>query len=495
MNYLSLLAIYTLFHVIIEKELISRATLDLSSVGKNFFGVFVTLTRNPDSKVHGCVGNWSSTFEKMSSETLVNWVKKLVLDARHRDQRRFQFSKDVNEDVSTNLTISLMLLPFYKVDTYTGMIEDTKKFRNEEYGLIFQSKNGQRATYLPDVFSNETWENVSTSLMNKAGITSREQGTYYAYNTLTIQVNVYDLLFSLSGKYFLEREVASFYDKYFDDFIPYEFNSKTKKAIIDKTESVRNSGCLLNVIHLSEKFKGELSWVDKPVLQNLDYYFKQWYLYKEEFTQASIFLLQAYSCLFNQGVNVENRISMIEEGLYDALLTLEPQFALGEAVSTLAPLVNTSTPVKNVSKLLKACKLMRSRLNTNPRLDLVFELNWQSQSAHKMLNLVMSRFPKYVPFFQSFVLELSEMVLSIVEDTFPDTLETNYLVVIYECLCHLEACLILSGKKVPDKLKEHKLSFYTTLLETRRGYNGLFYFKDKPVARLDLIGHTLLINC
>lgn len=490
MNYLSLVAVYTLFNVFIQKEIISRANLEVSKCEKKPFGVFTTLTRDPHSAVHGCIGNWSPNFEKISSSKLVNWVKKIVLDARYRDQRRLQFSKDINEDLSTNLTITIMLLPLYPVNTYTGVLSDGAIFRNEDYGLIFQSENGERATYLPEVFLNETWENISKSLMHKAGLKSREEGKYYAYKTMTIDVNVYNLLFSVIGKYFLELEISAFYNKYFDDFIPYEFNSKSRKVIVDKSESVRNAGCLLSVIHLSEKFKGMLNWVDKPVLENLDYY------YKEDLAQTNIFLLEAYTCLFKKGVKfVKNRISLIENKLYDVLLTLEPEFALGEAVSTLAPLVNKSTSFKKVRKLFKACKLMRSRLKVSRRSqNLVFELNWQSQSVHKMLNLVLSSFPEEISFFKSFVFDLSEIMLSILDRTSPIALETNYLVVVYECLSHLEASFILCGEEVPVKLKEKKFLFYTTLLETRRGYMGLFYFKNSNVARLDLTGHALLIN-
>jgi len=494
MNYLSLLAVYSLFHIVPQQDLINSAVRDISSINKKPFGVFATLTRGSQSKVHGCIGNWSSTFKKLPTDKLVTLMQQLVLDARYKDQRRLQFPTDINQDVSTNLEITLMLLPLYPVNNYTGMIQEKKLFSNQEYGLIFQSENGQKATYLPHVFSNESWENISTSLMNKAGLSSKKQGKYYAYKTLAIKVDVYNLLFSDIGIYFLEREIAMFYDKYFDDFIPYEFNSKRKKVIVDKTQSVRNAGSLLSVLHLSVKFKDILSWVDKPVLQNLHYYFKQWYLYQQDFTQSSIFLLQAYNFLFKQGIKFfKKHISLIEEGLYQKLLTLEPQFALGEAVSTLAPLVNTNTPLDHVDKLLKACTLMRYRLQNfkKPKLDLIFELNWQCQSVHKMIHLAISRFPEHISFFHSFVLELTEMILSILENTSPDTLETNYLVVVYECLCHLESAL---GKQVPVTLKQQKFLFYTTLLQTRRGYMGLFYFKNKPVARLDLTGHSLLIN-
>ena len=502
MNYLSLVAVYSLFHVFFPEELIRRSARE---VPDEPFGVFVTLTRGPHSAVHGCIGNWSAAFQKVPSGEIVNWVQQLSQDARHRDQRRFQFLKDVNEDVSTTLTISVMLLPLYLVNTYTGALPNSEWFRNEEYGLIFQSENGQRATYLPGVFVNETWNNISTSLVRKAGLTSREQGTFYAYRTLTVEVEIYNFLFSVRGLYFIEREVAAFYEKHFEDFVPYEFDARTGQVTVDKSQAVRNAATLVDVLHLSKKFGALLNWADKPVLENLNYYFQKWYSFEQDFTHASIFLLRAYTLLYNQGVDsVQKRVALLEDNLYDALLTLEPQFAMGEAVSTLASLVNAATPPEYMDKLLKACTLMRSRLETfkvsrlrrgnTQQLDLVFELNWQSQSAHKMLEVVLSSFPEQVPFFQAFVSELSEMVLSILGTNLPHTLETNYLVVVYECLCHLEKSFLLVGEPVPVTLKQQKFLFYTTLLETRRGPSGLFYFRNSTVARLDLTGHTLLIN-
>ena len=291
--------------------------------------------------------------------------------------------------------------------------------------------------------------------------------------------------------------MAAFYEKYLQDFVPYEFDSSSGQVQVDKSQAVRNAACLVDVLHLSEKFKNVLILDDKPVIQNLDYYFEQWYSYEQDLTQASIFLLKAYTLLFKKGMKaVQKRIALLEESLYDALLTLEPQFAMGEAVSTLAPLVNAATSNEHVKKLFQACTLMRSRLDTfrgsrfrRPQLDLVFELNWQSQSAHKMLEV----FPEQLPFFKAYVSELAGLLLSVLENTVPYTLETNYLVVIYECLCHLEKSFVLVREPVPDHLQQHKLLFYTTLLETRRGRFGLFYFKDSTVARLDLTGHTLLV--
>ena len=495
MNYLSLVALYSLFNVLVQDKLGSRAAADVKSLsGGKPFGVFITLTRN-SSVVHGCMGNWSVDFESVSERTVVSWVEQLAQDARWKDSRRLAFSKDLREDVSTSLEISVMQLPVIMINSTTAQLEGQNVFfNNQEYGVIVVGETGQRATFLPGVFPNETWSTISTQLLHKAGIST---GTFYAYKTFHVRFSVYDLLFSAWGTYFLQQEVAMFYQKFYQDFIPYEFDAKTGTVTVElaETASVRNAACVVDVLHLSQKFREDLNWTQKPVLQNLDYYYKQWYKYEHDLTQTSIFLLQAYTLLLRGGVkSVQKRVALLEEGLYDLLFTLEPQFAMGEAVTVLAGLVNASTPPEHVDKLLKACDFMRNRLQgvgRRKRLDLVFELNWQSQSVYSMLQLSL---PEHAPYFQAFVLELADMVLPIVSNASASALETNYLVVIYECLCTLEAALALAGYDVPVELRKQKLKFYGTLLEDRMGRFGLFYFKSGTVARLDLTGHALLIN-
>ena len=503
MNYLTLVALYALLHVFVPKPLEQRSAEEVNTaLSTNApFGVFVTLTR--DKKVHGCIGNWSTHFQPVSGATVVDWVQQVTYNARHNDSRRLQFSKDLNEDLTTEVEINIMLLPVVSVD-----LNDTSFFNNREYGLIVEG-SGRRAAYLPGVFPESSFSNISQSLLEKAGLESGTDGhgaTFYAYKTHVVTFQLYKLLFSTRTTYYLQQDVAAFYHKYFTDFVPYEFNSKTREVSVSPNEAVRNVSCLVDVLALSTRFNSVLDLRETPLLDNLNFYFQKWFKYQEDLTQASIFLLRAYSLLHEVGTNVQKRVALLEDGLYEVLLTLEPQFAMGEAVSTLAPLVNAGAPSAFVNKLFQACSLMRSRLDTSAvavhrfrkrrtwQLNWVFELNWQSQSAHKMLQLSLSTFPDQVPFLEEMLHTLVETVVPLVSHHSAEALETNYLAVIYECLSHLEAALQLLGQSVPESLLEQKLKFYATLLESRRGGWGLFYFKDSAVARLDLTGHTLLIN-
>jgi hypothetical protein len=78
-----------------------------------------------------------------------------------------------------------------------------------------------------------------------------------------------------------------------------------------------------------------------------------------------------------------------------------------------------------------------------------------------------------------------------------DSLETNYLAVIYECLSNLDAVMVLSDTKhdqtamVHNEIRNQRLRYFAALVELRRGDYGLYYFKDGKHARMDITGHVL----
>jgi hypothetical protein len=80
-----------------------------------------------------------------------------------------------------------------------------------------------------------------------------------------------------------------------------------------------------------------------------------------------------------------------------------------------------------------------------------------------------------------------------------ESLETNYLAVIYECLTNLEAVMVLREKHwehrnddmravMHDEMRNQRLRYFAAL---RRGEYGLYYFKDGTHARLDITGHVI----
>jgi hypothetical protein len=77
-----------------------------------------------------------------------------------------------------------------------------------------------------------------------------------------------------------------------------------------------------------------------------------------------------------------------------------------------------------------------------------------------------------------------------------DSLETNYLAVIYECLSNLDAVMGLHDARseysyssaVRNEIRNQRLRYFAAL---RRGEYGLYYFKGGTQARLDITGHVV----
>ena len=482
-----IVCVYALFSVyVMQEHYLQQTSLKEMENLKPSFGVFVTLLRSSvrEEAVHGCLGNWSKDYSPMTLAQMYTLSQQLVQEVRTKDSRRFNFATDVNQDSSAVLKISFMHLPLQPVNN-NGLLPSGEPFNNNVYGLIVDS-NGQRATYLPKVFKTETWDFIKNSLIEKAGLsfgTLSNKPMFWAYKTTEVTVPVYDTLFSKDSLNGLLFDVASFYNKYYVDFVPFQFNSKTLEAAVQVDEAVRNIGCIADVIHLSKLFPMQRHL---PVKQNLDYYYELWLSNEARMRQASIFLLKAYHALGNS-----KKVKFIQEHLEGTLLDLEPEFALGEAVSVLTTIQSPQSPA-----LFQACELMRERLQRLPLATRsVFEINWQAQSAVAMyLNLTDAA---WKPWFEAFATELRDKLLVIVSRVQPTKLETNYLAVVYECLTFLEMLQPLLGRRHPleplktRELKDTRLLFFTALLEFRRGKFGLYYFKDSPIARLDLTGHVI----
>ena len=518
---LKLLAVYSLFGI----RTINNANLDIAaqtslllSSTKSRFGVFVTLYRNDSGlllddmdahQIHGCLGHWSAKYQSIDSAELVAMTQQLAHDVRTNDDRRKNFSTDVDQDASATIEISLMNLPLREMD-----VKSQIQFSNKKHGLLVDSGNGKRATYLPGVYPNASWTYISQSLRQKAGIDRTTAARFYAYDTTVISFQVYDVLFSAMSLSYLRTDVAFFYLKNYADFVPYKYNATTHTASMDTKEAVRNIACINDVIGFAQDYKA--AFQGKPILSNLEQYYQKWLKNPDEYQQASIFLVQAYHKL---GVH-RSRIQMMCGPLYYALArnVLEPKFEMGEAVVVLAQL-----PTPRIKSLKRVITLMRERADymldakTTP-LDNVFELNWQSQSVYQLFKMEMStsssasrtssahmnEFMKYT----DHAMLLFHILIKTAQRTITQlsSLETNYLAVIYECLSNLEAVMVLSEKQmshglgrtrkydlrmVHDEIRNQRLHYFSALVKMRRGEYGLYYFKDGKQARLDITGHVI----
>ena len=488
----------------------------LSASSKSRFGVFVTLHRNeneirlddPDERqIHGCLGHWSPKYQSMTPADLVARMQRLMKDVRTKDDRRLHFDTDVDQDASATIEISFMNLPLREMDDASP--ETKTQFSNRKQGVLVDSGSGKRATYLPGVFPNASWAYISQSLRQKAGLGRTAAARFYAYDATVVTFPVYEVLFSALSASHLRTDVAFFYLKHYADFVPYEYNAATKEARVDVGEAVRNVACIGDVIRFAQDYKAAFD--NKPILLNLEHYYQKWLKAPTAYRQASIFLIRAYD---RWGVH-RSRIQFMSAQLYTALdrNALEPRFEMGEAISVLA-----QTSVPRVKTLKRALDIMRERAadmlhaDTTP-MDNVFELNWQSQSVHQLFKLETSassassasRSSNTTNAYMEHALLLFSVFVKTAQRTIMrlDSLETNYLAVIYECLSNLDAVMVLSERKQPgiynkpanamahNEIRNQRLRYFAALAETRRGVYGLYYFKDGKHARMDITGHVM----
>ena len=501
---LKLLAAYSLFGIrtINTPNLENAAQRQLSMSSKSRFGVFATLHRNENEfllddpgthQIHGCLGHWTTKYQTMSPEELVSKMQQLVQDVRTKDDRRLNFETDVDQDASATLEISFMNLPLREIDDV-----NQTQFSNKKQGLLVDSGSGKRATYLPGVYPNASWNYISQSLRQKAGLGRTSAARFYAYDTTVVSFQVYNTLFSEMSASYLRTDVAFFYLRHYGNFVPYEYNAATKGASVDMQEAVRNAACIGDVIVFAHDYKA--AFESKPILSNLEQYYQKWLKNQVAYRQASIFLIRAYH---RWGVH-RSRILTMSAKLYDAMArnALEPRFELGEAVSVLA-----QVSVPRMKALKRALDSMRESAEdmmhaTTTPLDNVFELNWQSQSVYQLFKLEPSAHRLYadhaVLLFRIFMKTAQRTIMRL------DSLETNYMAVIYECLSNLEAVMIMSETRrasktgnydlhavMHDEIRNQRLHYFAALVELRRGEYGLYYFKDGVRARLDITGHVL----
>ena len=508
---LKLLATYALFGIrtINDANLEHAVQRQLSASSKSRFGVFVTLHRNENEiqlddpgarQIHGCLGHWSPKYHSMTPAELTLNIPQLIKDVRTKDDRRLNFDTDVDQDASATLEISFMNLPLREMDDASP--ETKTQFSNKKQGVLVDSGSGKRATYLPGVFPNASWAYISQSLRQKAGLGRTAAARFYAYDTTVTKFTVYDVLFSALSASHLRTDVAFFYLKHYANFVPYEYNAATRAVTINEAEAVRNVACIGDVIRFAQDYKAAFD--NKPIISNLENYYQKWLKAPTAYRQASIFLIRAYD---RWGVH-RSRVQLMSAQLYAALdrNALEPRFEMGEAVSVLA-----QVPVPRVKALKRALEIMWKRAaemlhaDTTP-LDNVFELNWQSQSVRQLFKLEpstskASRASNASKSHADHALLLFSVFVKTAQRTITrlDSLETNYLAVIYECLSNLDAVMVLSENHrehdeiamVHDEIRNQRLRYFAALTETRRGEYGLYYFKDGNTARMDITGHVV----
>jgi len=428
------------------------------------FGIFVGIERSTAHtlpswpiNIHGCIGYWDPKYRVMNKKSIIEKIIDVARDATWQDDRRKYFPHSIYIDLHAKYKIYFMLEPIHKINYQTGMIDDLNEiFDNNKYGLIVESDN-HRATYLPEVFINQSWNYIKKSLINKAGIVSTNNITFYAYDCESVSMTLAD--------YFI-TPIQNFINEYYKNFIPYSVTNN--KIIIDKTENVRNLATIYDILQM-EKYGYELSDNVKDAIMNNLLYYKTKYLQDpSRMRQSSAFLMLD---LYVTNPNDE-LIDVIKSNLYQELKTInniEPNFELGEILMCLT--IVESKKNKILEKILAEIPI-HDEQHKSTEID-IFRWNWRS----KLVGVIKDDNYKYF---------LVDKIFEYIGQ-YPNFTETNYYAVEFESLATLYGYIddIDYQKRI-----EKFIASVLINLQNRKNKYGLYEFTNGDI-RLDITGHIL----
>lgn len=444
-------------------------------IPKKCFGVFVTVKRSKyqrlkkwPEEIHGCIGDWDHKYKELSKHKLLNMIKSVSYKATNEDDRRKHF-KSIYLDSHAYYDISFMLKPVYSVNISDGIMNNNIKYNNSEYGLIVVDDNGNRATYLPHVFPNKSWDKIKQLLKKKAGVDKSIK--FYAYKTYEVSKEIYKI-FNNEYIQLYYSGFINFLNNNYRSFIPYMIDSKNK-IHIDKKQHVRNIATINDSIYFN---KNLTKHVKKNIVDNLKYYKTLFENDKDNMRQSSSFLLLA---LYKLNI-YPNTIKMICNYLYESIDHLEEKFELGEVLIAL----NNVCPIKHI--LLKEQYKMYNKLfnmkQTN--IDDIFQYNWQAKYLYSLYIQGYTKISKK-SYIQLHSNELMKRIFKILPKMNVH-IETNYLSVTFEALFSLLPLIQNNRDKI--LILDNILNIFYML--QKRYKDGLFYFNNNT-ARLDITGHVI----
>ena len=502
-------------------------------IPENAFGVFVTIRRSvklakyPED-IHGCIGYWSSDYSKLTRKQMVSHILDVSHSALYTDDRRKYFPS-IENDLDAIIEIDFMLQPLYNVNNKNGILENGDKFINSIYGLIVESNNGSRATYLPHVFPDSIdWNKLKESLILKAGIRTNtinntlKNVKFLAYSIIQIKEKLIDVI---DSKKFLCK---SFIDNFIkitlkmnsdssngsnsiitDKFIPYIVTKYN--ATINKDDAVRNLSTIEVFINCIDKCNYDNKEIINICKKVIKYYIK--YLSKSTDYLAKANLI-SLMCTWNRIIKNDFTISnKIIELLKTRIPNAEEDFERGQIILAIfeymIEYMNNNSDINIFITYVyeiyyeNYIKSLSSRKNfVDLKIDNVFKMNWDSQVLSKLflflyhnsindkkMNVVKMGFfdllnkiaLKYIKLFENF----SDKKIS--------SLESNYLVVIFEGITNIIKVLKLiqseNNIETLKVIKEINSKIFKILIQNRWS-EGFIYFKDET-ARLDITGHLL----
>lgn len=444
---------------------------------RNIFGVFFTIKRSKyqiieqiPQNVHGCIGKYNLTFNEITSKEIFDYIESTALSAALHDNRGDIFNKNYGSllfDSEATVEISLMKLPMYDVDEKTGVLSNHNNityFNNKYYGIIVMNTNKDKtATFLPEVFDSKTkWQSIRKDILEKAGISEKEEVSFKAYQIEKYSKKIIDIL---EADYInsIFNNIGDFFNKYYNKELPYAVlkNKEGNYSIVSNNEDdIRNIATIKDLTDMNKVFP----ILNDNIINKINEDIKQ---YDKKYNEDNIKIRQTLSFLSLISENKVN-VKKICTELVNNINNMERDFELGQALIALVK-CNEEDIVK------KSLKEMYDELKSKTDLSIndLFRINWQTMALLT-----------YTTKDKIHLNLLIDKVLDILYNIDISKLETNYLAVSFECLSHIY-------KIVKDNNRLNNSLFYIfILLQERFSTFGLYMFSDHT-ARIDITGHCI----
>lgn len=480
----SFLTTHVIYYSLFKKQIFDNKNEIIKYLPKEAFGIFTSIRRNKKLNkwpvdIHGCIGYWNNKFNDLTPEDLYNNMLRVSYDALWNDSRKNYFDS-IENDPETFIELDFMLNPIYDINKKTGRITDLKiQFSNKTHGIIIQTDDGfQRATYLPDVFPNISWDELIVSIKNKASIVT-DDFKLYAYTIKQIKSQFITLLtnglFTYSCIYKFSRFLIDNMRQHlnFPFFYSYSEQSKNNRLEWNSKNDVRNIATLSEVFRYIYYYKTICSQDEFNIIKGKIY--KILLNVSKYSSQSLSFLGYIYSIYDNdKDMDTDNTLVITKNIFCKKLLSnlskAEKDFERQEIIIGL-----------NKAGCIINHKEYPLTYNIN---DSIFRMNWviqaiisfNMQPSSKLINILEKKIE-------------NEIFLNIT------ALETNYIAVSFEALCFVYKSIIKFGQlnSVRNSLRNRVLNKIFRLLyeiEKRKKLYDIFYIFLNNSVRVDITGHV-----
>ena len=437
-----------IYYALFQKKMFDNDDIIIKKLPVNTFGVFTTIRRArklnkwPDD-IHGCIGYWDNDFDTLTQEKLFNNLLRVSNDALNKDNRKNYFS-DIKLDPESHIELDFMLNPIYQINKEGRIIELDELFDNKKFGIIIQSNNGMKATYLPDVFPNKSWSDILQSIKDKANIKQDSSNfKVFAYKIEQIKTTFMSLLTEqLFGSYNIYKFAKLLFKTMKPNLkYPIVYKVSNNRFIWDQTDQVRNISILMDLI----KYSQLIPYVTNK--KNIDIVMRK---ITDILNNMHLYDSQALSFL-GEAVSTSNNKQYCKKLLSD-LPNSEPEFKRNEIIIGL----------KKAKCDISFSKKMEFELN-----DSIFKINWIIQ-VYASYEKVISK-----KLFDIFLQKIDQIVSNITE------FETNYIAVAFEAFCFIYV-----------NHPNNKIFLLLCELERRKNKQFLYEFLNKS-CRIDITSHVM----